>query len=340
MDIDKSQLKGLCWVGMGANSFVYEVNPLVVAKVPRSGDEEREQFKNELEVFKILSKHPPCPQIITCFLYTENAIFLEYMRDISLAFRIQRNSKRDDQTRQIISVERLEPLPLRKLWMNDITQAVAFLESLGLAHGDLRPENILIDRNRLKLSDFDSTVPIGSRSDGFLYPWGRVQGKEADSGPTPGFGDHGPRTEQFALGSVFYYINYGFAPYEDQLLGDDPRRHHGREVVSLLRDMVFPNLNGDPQLDAIIEKCWYNKYETVAELAAETQKLLEGIEVEASMYGDTDKPPLSAEDFQSRKMECEEFEGRGVLDILAAHEPFQLGIPLETRYDWPALWNR
>jgi hypothetical protein len=32
-------------------------------------------------------------------------------------------------------MKKLEPLPLRKEWMNDLAQAVAFLESLNLAHG-------------------------------------------------------------------------------------------------------------------------------------------------------------------------------------------------------------
>lgn len=40
----------------------------------------------------------------------------------------------------VTKVEKLEPLPLRKEWMNDLAQAVAFLESLNLAHGDLRPK--------------------------------------------------------------------------------------------------------------------------------------------------------------------------------------------------------
>lgn len=232
----------------------------------------------------------------------------------------------------------LEPLPLRKLWMNDLTQAVAFLESLGLAHGDLPLVNILIDRNRMKLSDFDLTAPIVSPSDGYLYPWGRIQGKEAGSSWGK-FGDHGPPTEQFALGSAFYYINYDFAPYEDQLLGNDPTgRDHGPEVVDLLQDMVFPELHRDPQLDAIIEKCWHNKYQTVAQLAAETEMLLEGIEVSASMDGDTDRHPLSVEEFQVRK-ECEEFIERGVGYILAAREPDQLVIPPENRYDWQEVWD-
>jgi hypothetical protein len=39
--------------------------------------------------------------------------------------------------------------------MNDLAQATAVLESVNLAHGDLRPESVLPDRNRLKLSNFD-----------------------------------------------------------------------------------------------------------------------------------------------------------------------------------------
>jgi serine/threonine protein kinase len=52
----------------------------------------------------------------------------------------------------VTQVEKLEPLSLCKEWMNDLAEAVAFLESLNLAHGDLRPENILLDRNRCILS--------------------------------------------------------------------------------------------------------------------------------------------------------------------------------------------
>lgn len=58
--------------------------------------------------------------------------------------------------------------------MNDLAQAVTFLESLNLAHGDLRPENILLDRNRLKLSDFDCTAEIGTNYEACMAPYGRI----------------------------------------------------------------------------------------------------------------------------------------------------------------------
>lgn len=79
MDIQR-QFPGVHWVWGGGISFVYEVHPLIVVKVPKSGEEERERFRKELKIYEILSRHSPCPSIVQCFLYTTDGIFLEYMR--------------------------------------------------------------------------------------------------------------------------------------------------------------------------------------------------------------------------------------------------------------------
>jgi hypothetical protein len=158
--------------------------------------------------------------------------------------------------------------------MNDLAQAVAFLESLNLAHGDLRPENILLDRNRLKLSDFDCTAEIGTDFEACMAPYGRIlNSNETDQGRRGTSGFLGPRTEKFALGSLYYLINYGFEVYGDRCLTEDPKEH-GPKVVDLLQNMEFPKLDGDPLIDDIIDKCWHNKYATVEELAAHTETLL------------------------------------------------------------------
>lgn len=270
----QQQFPGVHWVWKGAISFVYEVHPRIVVKVPKSGEFEREQFRKELKIYEIFSRHPPCPSVVQCFFYTDNGIFLEYMRDVSLCCRIQNNHIRDQQTSVVTKVEKLEPLPLRKEWMNNLAQAVAFLESLNLAHGDLRPENILLDRDRLKVSDFDCTAEIGTDFEACMAPYGRIlNSNELDQGRRGSSGFLGPRTEQFALGSLFYLINYGFEVYGDQCLTENPNEH-GRKVVDLLQNMEFPKLNGDPLIDNIINKCWHNNYTTIAELAAYTETLL------------------------------------------------------------------
>lgn len=160
--------------------------------------------------------------------------------------------------------------------MNDLAQAIAFLESLNLAHGDLRPENILFDRDRLKVSDFDCAAEIGTDFEACMAPYGRIlNSDEQDQGRRGSSGFLGPRTEKFALGSLFYLINYGFEIYGDRCLTEDPKEH-GRKVVDLLQNLEFPKLDGDPVIDHIINKCWHNNYATIAELAAYTETLLPG----------------------------------------------------------------
>lgn len=150
-------------------------------------------------------------------------IQLIVLLDFCLSYRIQSNHTRDQQTMVVIEVKKLEPLPLRLQWMDDIAQAVAFLESLNLAHGDLRPEHILLDRDRLKLSDFDCTAEIGLDFEACTYPYGRVlNGNEPDQGQRRSTGFMGPRAEQFVLGSLYYLINYSFEVYGDRCLAKNP----------------------------------------------------------------------------------------------------------------------
>ncbi|KAK2757375.1 hypothetical protein FQN54_004890 [Arachnomyces sp. PD_36] len=375
MDI-RSQFPGVHWVWRGAISFVYEVDPHIVVKVPKSGEFEREQFLKELKIYEIFSRHRPCPSVVQCFFYTGNGIFLEYMRgatllpveryivltvslDASLSSRIQNNHIRDPQTTMVSKVEKLEPLHLRMEWMNDLAQAVAFLESLNLAHGDLRPENILLDRNRLKLSDFDCTAEIGTDFEACMAPYGRLlNSNETDQGRRGTSGSLGPRTEQFALGSLYYLINYGFEVYGDQCLTEDPKEH-GPAVVDLLQNMVFPKLNGD-LIDNIIWKCWHNKYATVAELAANTETVLteaskrKGTNAEtisttrwrtvigriihglwwtlvrwSTNGGATDNSDDILADFSSKKAFCQDLEKRGLLRLFSSGEPEQLGFSFE-----------
>jgi serine/threonine protein kinase len=254
-------------------------------------------------------------------------------------------------------VDKLEPLALRKEWMNDITQAVAFLESLNLAHGDLRPENILLDRDRLKLSDFDCTAEIGTDFEACMAPYGRIlNGDEVDQGARGTSGFLGPRTEQFALGSIFYLINYGFEVYGNQSLAEDPEEH-GPKVEDLLQNMKFPTLDGDTLIDDIINKCWHNKYATIAELATTTNTLFLDRNSESDTNTETTSVPECATDkatqpeavdsenpdgsagdmgqdhspgdLSSKKEFCRILEKRGLLEVLCSGEPKELGFELK-----------
>lgn len=49
MDIQR-QFSNVHWIWKGGISFVYEVHPRIVVKVPKLGEFEREQFKKEVEI--------------------------------------------------------------------------------------------------------------------------------------------------------------------------------------------------------------------------------------------------------------------------------------------------
>lgn len=262
--------------------------------------------------------------------------------------RIQKNHIYDKQTKAVTAVKKLEPLTLRKEWMNDLTQAVAFLESLGLAHGDLRPENVLLDRNRIKLSDFDYTAKIGEPHEACMAPYGRLLNhEESDQGRRGSSGFLGSRTEQFALGSIYYLINYGFEVYGDRCLTEDPY-NHGCKLVDLLQDHVYPELNGDPTIDNIIYNCWHNKYAKVSELAALTTTLLNDRTDAEGDNGSTKRENNEVSNEQdlgenldvveqnclddeslSRIAFCQGLEERGILGALSRGEPEVIGFTLE-----------
>jgi hypothetical protein len=61
-------------------SFIYQVDPGIVVKVPHTKDFARQQFYNELEFYKTFSQQAACAFIVQCFYYTDDGIFLEHMR--------------------------------------------------------------------------------------------------------------------------------------------------------------------------------------------------------------------------------------------------------------------
>ncbi|KAE8406690.1 kinase-like domain-containing protein [Aspergillus pseudonomiae] len=365
MDI-QHQFPGVHWVWGGGISFVYEVYPLIVVKVPKSGQEEREKFRKELKIYEILSRHPPYTSL--------------YMRDIFFADRRQFNLTRDPGSRVVFKMEKLESLMLGKSWMNDLAQGVPFLGSSNLAHGDLRPENILLDRDRLKLSDFDCTAEFGTDFETCLCPYGRLlNSNEADQGIPGTAGLLGPRAEQFALGSVYYFINYGFEVYDNQSLADDPYEH-GPKVMDLLQDMKFPQLGGDPLIEDIINKCWHNQYLTLGDLATHTETFLKEPQsvapnheaaacprwstainrtppqVWSSLgsqrrsneevnngddYYNTDQK-RSGQRRPSKEKFCQDLEKRRLVRLLTSSRPMELGFSMEHRHvprTTPANWE-
>jgi hypothetical protein len=138
----------------------------------------------------------------------------------------------------------------------------------------------------------------------------------------------GPRTEQFALGSIYYYINYGIAVYEDKTLTEVPR-DRGVVLNKLIRDMQCPDLDCDPMIDELIHKCWYNQFPTIASLAVATKALLNkkssseeekavNDEINTTLVTDGGESHIGnlTENSTSKEALCREFGEHGLFDFL------------------------
>lgn len=95
----------------------------------------------------IQSSQSRSPYIAQCFLSRPDITFMPFISDKNLH-------------NHVAMVNRPPPV---FTWMFQLSSAATVLETIGLAHGDIKPHNILVDeRDNLTLIDLDHTLPIGS----------------------------------------------------------------------------------------------------------------------------------------------------------------------------------
>jgi serine/threonine protein kinase len=259
MDLPKGLRKYDC-VGVGAVAVVLRISREIVVKYPRSIESER--FKHEVEFYRLLDSQESCPDIVQCFLVLPNAIFLSYCSANSLHKRFlsrQIREPTEDHTGRVIGVSAKDDVGTISRWLQQLVSAAAFLEKLCIAHNDLHPRNLLLDQClNMKLSDFDSFGKIGEDLPGAPAPYARVLNYGPNKG---GFGQCGARTEQFAIGSILYFMLFGYEPYEDTYLDGD-------EIINRFQDMRFPEL-GEDVLEKIVQRCWFEQFQSMNALKSE-----------------------------------------------------------------------
>lgn len=108
----------------------------------------------------------------------------------------------------------------------------------------------------LKLADFDCLAEVSQQElEAGVLLYARVQGPEA-SEQRGTFGLLRLRTEQFAIGSVFYFLTRGFELYEDTLFTSP-------EIVDLLQNKQFLLTETNDTRDDVIKKCWYRDFVSI-----------------------------------------------------------------------------
>ncbi|QPH09532.1 hypothetical protein C2857_000361 [Epichloe festucae Fl1] len=257
-----------CVFAIGGHSVVLDISSNIVAKVSiKAGDP---RIRQEQKIFELL-QDSKSHNIVQCFYHGVDVSFLEYIPHGTLHDRM--------------SLPKHRPV---LHWMLQLTTAVAYLEELGYAHGDLNPQNILLnDDDELILIDFDHSLEIGEDVDVGYEPYVR-QSRERDGGL---FGVAGPKPEQFALGSIFWYMSRGNELYAEL---------SGPDQVERLIDCEFPDTDPAEPIDRVIKNCWLRRYARIADLLEEIK----------AMVGDTarqEKQSVLGHDFSENRRICEKY---------------------------------
>jgi serine/threonine protein kinase/outer membrane protein assembly factor BamD (BamD/ComL family) len=124
-----------------------------------------------------------------------------------------------------------------------VCEALVHAHSRGVFHGDLKPSNILLSRDRrAKITDF-ANAPYGTRS--FRPPEQARKGGEAI----------GPRADTYSLGQTICKLITGKAPFRAR----DAKSPLPRSVARLVEKATRPELEG--------------RYETAQEMLADIRKV-------------------------------------------------------------------
>jgi hypothetical protein len=263
---------------IGGHSVLLVTSEDIVAKVSfKAGDS---RVNVEQEVFTLLER-TSSPHIVRCFLCRPDITFMPFVSNRTLHGRMA--------TESVVC-------PVFS-WMLQLSGAATTLETLGLAHGDINPSNILVDeQDRLKLIDLDHTLPIGSDLEVGEEPYVRVHKPSQEGGGGGGvYGRAGPETEQFALGSIFWYITRGKELYAEL---------NGVDKVNRLMECQFPALETQDPVDNVISNCWFGKFPLMADLLREVKRL-------AARYGTSDSiqevESMSSAEYFAKKELCDRY---------------------------------
>ncbi len=111
-------------------------------------------------------------------------------------------------------------------WLAQICEAVAAAHDTEVVHGDLTPNNILVDHHgRIVITDFGFSMHSHKpTSDGGVFEWiaapGGTLGFAAPEQISPAFGSIGVATDIYAIGGLAFYLLTGQSPHDSSSLLD------------------------------------------------------------------------------------------------------------------------
>ena len=229
---DQYQIKGcvahggLGWVYLAVDQNVNE-RPVVLKGLVHSGDAEAQAIAMAERQFLAEVAHP---SIVKIFNFVEHPdshgepvgyIVMEYVGGKSL------------------KLPKGEKLPVAEAiaYMLEILPALSYLHSIGLCYNDLKPENIMVTEEQLKLIDLGAVSPINSF--GYLYGTPGYQAPEiVRTGPTVASDIY---TVGRTLAALTLKLRTRRGRYVDGLPEDDPVLKRYDSFARLLRRAIDPD---------------------------------------------------------------------------------------------------
>jgi len=217
---------GLGWVYLAVDHNVNE-RPVVLKGLVHSGDAEAQAIAMAERQFLAEVGHP---SIVKIFNFVEHPdsrgepvgyIVMEYVGGTSL---------------KPVRGQRL-PVSEAIAYILEILPALGYLHSIGLCYNDLKPENIMVTEEQLKLIDLGAVSPVNSF--GFLYGTPGYQAPEiVRTGPTIA-------TDIYTVGRTLAALTLKLRTrdgrYADGLPEDDPALKTYDSFGRLLRRAIDPD---------------------------------------------------------------------------------------------------
>ncbi len=217
---------GLGWVYLAVDHNVNE-RPVVLKGLVHSGDAEAQAIAMAERQFLAEVVHPSIVKIFNFVEHPDNNgepvgyIVMEYVGGKSL---------------KPVAGEKL-PVGVAIAYMLEILPALAYLHSIGLCYNDLKPENIMVTEEQLKLIDLGAVSRI--ESFGFLYGTPGYQAPDiVRTGPTIA-------TDIYTVGRTLAALTLNLRTrkgrYVDGLPEDDPVLKAYDSFGRLLRRAIDPD---------------------------------------------------------------------------------------------------
>ncbi|KVH67548.1 CBL-interacting serine/threonine-protein kinase 7-like [Cynara cardunculus var. scolymus] len=156
-----------------------------------------------------------------------------------------------------------------RLYFQQLVSTLHFCHQNGVAHRDLKPQNLLLDRKgNLKISDFGLSALPESQKDGLLHT---ACGTPAFTAPeiVRGKGYDGAKADAWSCGIILFNFLAGYLPFDDSNLPNMYRKIHQREIVFpdwipkqpriIIQKLLDPKPKTRMSVETLMGLSWFRK---------------------------------------------------------------------------------